>query len=54
MMNTFFNKVLGEKKKSVTYFCLRIKGSFWTAQIFTEDLLAGEHCAKGFIHVILF
>ena len=42
------------KKKCVTYFCLKIKGSFWTTQIFTEDLLTGKHCAKGFIHVILF
>ena len=53
MMNIFFNKVLGENEKCVIYFCLKIKGTFWTIQIFTEDLLAGEHCAKGFIHIIL-
>lgn len=51
MMNIFFNKVLGENEKCVIYF-VKCR-TFWTTQIFTEDLLAGEHCAKVFIHIIL-
>ena len=38
MVNTLFNKVLGENEKYVFYFYLKTEGTFWQTQYKVSDI----------------
>ena len=51
MVNTLFNKILGENEKLVFYLYLKTEGTFWSTQYYFDYLCSADSCVFLFLEM---
>ena len=51
MVNTLFNKILGENEKLVFYLYLKTEGTSWSTQYYFDYLCSADSCVFLFLEM---